>query len=93
MAATFDAIVLGASAMGSPTAHHLAKAGQHTLLLEQFEIDHHPEYPHMVFGGGCSGHSFKFSPIIGEILSDLALNGTTAHDISLFQVSRFPQVH
>src|SRR5689334_17933732 len=40
MANTYDAIVLGAGAMGSAAAYHLAKAGQHVLLLEQYEIDH-----------------------------------------------------
>jgi monomeric sarcosine oxidase len=58
---------------------------------EHFLIDKHPEFPHIVFGGGCSGHSFKFSPIIGSILTDLALNGETSHDISLFHLSRFQQ--
>jgi monomeric sarcosine oxidase len=38
--ATFDAIVLGAGAMGSAAAYYLAKAGQRVLLLEQFEIGH-----------------------------------------------------
>jgi monomeric sarcosine oxidase len=56
---------------------------------EHFLIDKHPEYPHIVFGGGCSGHSFKFSPLIGGILTDLALQGDTDHDISLFKLSRF----
>src|SRR4051794_40980060 len=37
---TFDAIVLGAGAMGSATAYHLSRDGQKVLLLEQFEIAH-----------------------------------------------------
>src|SRR5215470_7481976 len=37
---TFDLIILGAGAMGSAAAYHLAKTGQRVLLLEQFEIDH-----------------------------------------------------
>lgn len=37
---TYDVIVLGAGAMGSAAAYYLARAGQRTLLLEQFEIDH-----------------------------------------------------
>ncbi len=37
---TYDAIVLGAGAMGSAAAYYLAKAGQKVLLLEQFELDH-----------------------------------------------------
>lgn len=40
MAATYDVIIVGAGAMGSAAAYHLAKAGQRVLLLEQFEIDH-----------------------------------------------------
>ena len=35
-----DVIVIGAGAMGSAAAYHLAKAGQRVLLLEQFDIDH-----------------------------------------------------
>lgn len=56
---------------------------------EHWIIDKHPEYNHIVFAGGCSGHAFKFSTLIGKILSDLATTGTTPHDISLFQISRF----
>lgn len=36
----FDAIVLGAGAMGSAAAYYLAQAKQRVLLLEQFELDH-----------------------------------------------------
>ncbi|MEO8610613.1 MAG: N-methyl-L-tryptophan oxidase [Chloroflexota bacterium] len=55
---------------------------------EDFVIDKHPEFPHIVFAGGCSGHGFKFSTLIGSILTDLALNGATKHDISRFNVER-----
>lgn len=58
---------------------------------EHFIIDRHPEYPHVVFGGGCSGHAFKFSHLTGKILTQLLLEGKTEHDISLFCVSRFLQ--
>lgn len=56
---------------------------------EHFIIDKHPEHEHVVFGAGFSGHGFKFSTLIGSILSDLALNGETPHDISLFKADRF----
>lgn len=36
----FDAIIIGAGAMGSATAYYLSKAGQRVLLLEQFAINH-----------------------------------------------------
>jgi monomeric sarcosine oxidase len=54
-----------------------------------FVIDKHPAHEHIIIGGGFSGHGFKFSTIIGQILSDLAADGTTAHDISLFRLARF----
>lgn len=37
----------------------------------------------------CSGHGFKFAPVIGEIAADLALDGRTAHDIAGFSPARF----
>jgi len=36
----FDVVVVGAGAMGSATAYHLAKDGRRVLLLEQFQIGH-----------------------------------------------------
>jgi monomeric sarcosine oxidase len=56
---------------------------------ENFIIDAHPEHPNIVYASPCSGHGFKFSTLIGSILTDLALNGTTEHDISMFHASRF----
>ncbi len=56
---------------------------------EDFIIDRHPAYPHVIFGAGFSGHGFKFGVLIGKILTDLALQGTTAHNIRRFKVDRF----
>jgi sarcosine oxidase len=42
------------------------------------------------FAAGFSGHGFKFCSVVGEILADLALDGATRHDISLFDPRRFP---
>ena len=36
----YDVIIIGAGAMGSATAYHLAKSGAKTLLLEQFSHGH-----------------------------------------------------
>jgi sarcosine oxidase len=41
------------------------------------------------YAAGFSGHGFKFCSVVGEILADLALDGATKHDISLFDPSRF----
>lgn len=43
----------------------------------------------VIVAGGFSGHGFKFVPVVGEILADLATTGRTGHDISLFEPSRF----
>lgn len=56
---------------------------------KHFVIDHHPDFPHIVFGAGFSGHGFKFTTLVGKILSELALDGSTQYDTSLFKLSRF----
>jgi monomeric sarcosine oxidase len=40
---------------------------------------------------GFSGHGFKFVPVVGEILADLAVDGATRHPIALFDPLRFVQ--
>ncbi|CAM5619683.1 N-methyltryptophan oxidase [Streptomyces canarius] len=42
----------------------------------------------MTVACGFSGHGFKFVPVVGEILADLALTGATAHPIGLFDPAR-----
>jgi sarcosine oxidase len=42
-----------------------------------------------VIASPCSGHGFKFAPVVGEILADLATEGETSHDISRFRLDRF----
>jgi sarcosine oxidase len=37
---------------------------------------------------GFSGHGFKFCSVVGEIMAELALDGGTRHDISLFTPDR-----
>ena len=56
---------------------------------EHFIIDAHPAHPHIAIGAGFSGHGFKFSTLIGKMLSEIALDGATAHNSSLFKLSRF----
>ncbi|MDQ3808672.1 MAG: FAD-dependent oxidoreductase [Chloroflexota bacterium] len=40
-----------------------------------FLIDRHPEYERVVYAGGFSGHGFKFSSVVGEILADHVTRG------------------
>ena len=53
-----------------------------------FIIDHHPDHGNVVFAAGFSGHGFKFAPVIGEILADLALNGATDQPIGFLRMER-----
>jgi sarcosine oxidase len=54
-----------------------------------FIIDTLPDHPQIVIASPCSGHGFKFAPLVGEILADLATKGATARDISRFRLRRF----
>lgn len=59
---------------------------------EHFIIDTVPGMPQVVVAAGFSGHGFKFSAVIGEILADLAGTGTTGHDIGFLGLDRFTSV-
>jgi len=76
-----------------PEADRELKQGKVCLYTntpdEHFIIDRHPEYPHVVIAGGCSGHGYKFCSVIGEILSQLVVDGSTPLDISPFSIGRF----
>jgi sarcosine oxidase len=58
---------------------------------EHFVIDTWPQDDRVLVASPCSGHGFKFATVTGEILADLAMHGTTRHDISLFRLGRFAQ--
>jgi monomeric sarcosine oxidase len=59
---------------------------------EHFVVDKHPLYPHVIISSSCSGHGFKFSNVIGEALSQLAIDGATTYDIDTFRLARFDHV-
>ena len=56
---------------------------------EDFIIDRHPDHPQVVFASACSGHGFKFSSAIGEVLAAMAQGGPTPSLISPFSAARF----
>ncbi|MCS7050104.1 MAG: N-methyl-L-tryptophan oxidase [Thermomicrobium sp.] len=56
-----------------------------------FVVDRHPEWQQIVFACGFSGHGFKFAPVIGEALADLAQEGQTELPIAFLRSSRFAQ--
>ncbi|HAF09895.1 MAG TPA: N-methyl-L-tryptophan oxidase [Chloroflexi bacterium] len=43
----------------------------------------------VAYASACSGHGFKFASVMGEVLADLALEGTTRHPIGFLSASRF----
>ncbi len=51
---------------------------------EHFWIDRDPAHPQVLIASACSGHGFKFSPVIGEILADLVQARQPRFDLSLF---------
>lgn len=83
----------------SAIADHLPAANGHRLAAESclytvtpdgdFIVDSLPGYPHVVIASPCSGHGFKFAPVIGEILADLVVKRMTRHDIGRFSLQRF----
>ena len=54
-----------------------------------FLIDRLPEHPNVIFGGGFSGHGFKFASVIGEALADLALSHRSDLPIAFLGLTRF----
>lgn len=56
---------------------------------EHFIVDRHPAHAGVYFAAGLSGHGFKFAPVLGEALADLALDGGTDLPIDFLSLKRF----
>ncbi len=57
---------------------------------QNFIIDYLPEFDkNVVFATGFSGHGFKFVSVVGEILADLAMKGSTPLPIGFLNAKRF----
>jgi sarcosine oxidase len=54
-----------------------------------FAIGLHPEDSRVTVLSPCSGHGFKFAPVIGDIAADLVSEGRTSRDILRFSLTRF----
>lgn len=59
---------------------------------EHFVVDTLPDHPEVVVASPCSGHGFKFASVIGEVLADLATEGSSRFDLSLFKIGRFAAI-
>jgi sarcosine oxidase len=67
-----------------------AKTCMYTLTPDKdFLIGFHPKHPQVMLASPCSGHGFKFASVVGEILADLAIEGTTRQPIAPFALTRF----
>jgi monomeric sarcosine oxidase len=55
---------------------------------EHFVVDRHPGHPQVSFASGLSGHGFKFTSVLGEILAGLALDGRSALPIGFLSCDR-----
>ncbi len=54
-----------------------------------FVVGRHPDQERVLLACGFSGGGYKFSPVMGEVLADLALDGTTGFDVRAFSPDRF----
>ena len=59
---------------------------------KHFVVDQHPRDPRVVYACGFSGHGFKFAPVIGEVLADLAMTGRTTQPVDFLSAARFTRV-
>ncbi len=59
---------------------------------DHFAISRHPGHERVVVACGFSGHGFKFVPVVGEVLADLVVDGSTTHPIALFDPARLTGV-
>lgn len=56
---------------------------------EHFILDYHPVHRQVLIASPCSGHGFKFSPVIGEIAAALLNDKESPFDLNLFKLDRF----
>ena len=56
---------------------------------EHFIFGQHPASPQVLIASPCSGHGFKFSPVIGELASMMLDGRSASFDLSLFTPARF----
>jgi sarcosine oxidase len=68
--------------------------GRHEVCLytvtpdRHFVVDVHPEFPQVSFAAGLSGHGFKFTSMLGQLMSQLALDGFAELDVDFLSCRR-----
>lgn len=56
---------------------------------EHFLVDRHPEDTNVVLVAGLSGHGFKFTSVLGEVMAEMALEGRTGLPTGFLGLGRF----
>jgi sarcosine oxidase len=54
-----------------------------------FLVDRHPRHHEVILASVCSGHGFKFAPVVGEIIAELVQGKRPPFDLSMFGMARF----
>lgn len=54
-----------------------------------FIVDRHPRHENVVFAAGLSGHGFKFTSVLGDVLAEMALNIPPTQPIDFLRLNRF----
>jgi sarcosine oxidase len=68
---------------------------RHVVCLYEMSPDGHfvldtlPGVPQVSLAAGFSGHGFKFAPVMGEVLAELALDGRSRHPVEFLSARRF----
>jgi sarcosine oxidase len=93
VSAADEAVIRSALKAHVPDADGALRAARTCLYTMtpdgDFILDRLPRCPRIIVASPCSGHGFKFAPVIGEILADLAMTGRTDYDLSRFSLKRF----
>ena len=53
-----------------------------------FLVDRHPRHDEVILASVCSGHGFKFAPVMGELIAELVQGKRPAYDLSMFGMAR-----
>jgi monomeric sarcosine oxidase len=56
---------------------------------EHFIVDRHPLESNVIFAAGLSGHGFKFTPVLGRALAEMALADGTNLPVGFLSLQRF----
>ncbi len=55
---------------------------------EHFIVDRHPRHPQVAFAAGLSGHGFKFSAVLGQLLAELGPGAEPSLPVSFLSLDR-----